>query len=321
MKSFFAKAGNNNAPESVTPTFFTSSSTSAMAMTPFSTGKHVVYFTPTQDCYLRFGTSSVGAASSSHWPLIANKRVRIIISNDSNYFTVIRKSADGLLYWYVSGETEFQTSAQILGSNLIDEWNSDSATANSWVSSGGRTVTKSGTPTYGADGSRWGLHNVVGTLTAGPDYYNSGNLSGLPLLGTTPYVYALVRLTSASTVVGSFGTAAASLIRFYHSGGNINAAYGSTSIVLAAESSVPTLLEVWSTGTTVNGSINGGTTVSSAAVETLSANIVRFTVGNKNEASDGPYQGFHARWGICTTVPSDVQRATLLNTFRRIYGF
>lgn len=323
MKSFFSKAGANNAPESVTATPFTATSSVAIPMTPLSSGKHVVYFTPTQNCYVRFGTSSVGAATSSHWRLIANKRVRMVVSNDSNHFRVIRASSDGLLYWYVSGESAAETPAQILGSNLIDEWDSEvTADATAWTSINGRDVTAEGTPTYGADGSLFGLHNVVGSLIAGPDYMQSGDLTGLPAAGSTPYVYAVGRCSALGgiQVWGGFGTAATTMVRFFQFSSNLSAAYGSTSITLEAESTAIKFLECWSDGTRVYAAVNGATT-STAAVETLSGNTVRLAVGNKTEADDGPFAGLHARWGICTTAPTDAQRARLLNSFRRVYGF
>lgn len=321
MKSFFSKSGTNNAPELVTPTAFTSTSTNAIAMAPLSPGKHVVYFTPTQDCYIKFGTSSVGAATSSSWPLVANKRIRVIIANDCNYFTVIRKSSDGLLYWYVSGEVAPETPAQILGSNLIDEWNSDNATANSWASLNGRTISKSGTPTYGADGNQFGLHSVVGTKIAGPDYMKAGSFTGLPAAGSTPYVYCVIRDTSLSiSVAGSFGTSTTDLVYVLTFGGNLKAVYGSTQTTLAAANSNVNFIEMWSTGTVVGSSLNGSDTLTTAT-ETLASNMTKFSCGSKVNLDDAPFEGFHARWGICTSVPSTEQRAKLLNYFRRTYGF
>lgn len=322
MKSFFSKSGANSAPENVTPTPFTATSSVAIPMT-LAPGKHVVYFTATQTCYIRFGLPAVGAATSSHFRLIANRRVRMIIDNGSPCFRVIRDTSDGLLYWYVSGEAAVPTTAQLLGSNLIDEWNSDvTADATEWTSLNGRVVAAEGTPTYDLDGTRFGLHSVVGSLSAGPDYMNSGDLTPLATTGGTPYMYGVARCAANGTtqVWAAFGTAATSQIRFFEFSGNLSAAYGATSIVLAAADTRIHFLETWSDGTRVYAAVDGVTS-SSAAVETLAADTVRFAAGNKTEADDGPFEGFHARWGLCTTVPSDAQRSQLLQNFRRVYGF
>lgn len=322
MKSYFSKAGSNNAPEVVTPTPFTATSSIAIPVSPLAPGKHVVYLTPTENCFIRFGTSSVAAASAVHWPLLANKRVRVIVDNGSNCFRVIRETNDGLLYWYVSGEVP-ETTQSILGSNLIDEWNSDvTADASTWTSINGRDLDADGTPTYGADGSLFGLRNVIGTDSAGPDFMQSADLADLPETGDTPYVYCVARCSSLGgfQLWGGFGTGAVTIIRFFQFGGNIGAAYDGTSVTLKAEDTAIHFLETWSDGTTVYGAIDGVTTTVAAA-ETLPATLTRLAVGNKTDAADGPFIGFHSRWGICTAVPSEAQRARLLNLFRRTYGF
>lgn len=104
-KSVFLRRTANLAPEVVTATAFTSSSTAAVQIHSGGTGKYIVCFLPTQNCFIKFGTSAVTAATSSDWPLIANQPVRLVISGDTNYFTVIRNSADGTLDWYVVGRT------------------------------------------------------------------------------------------------------------------------------------------------------------------------------------------------------------------------
>lgn len=104
-KSVFQRRTANLAPQVVTATAFTVTSSSAVQIHSGGTGKYIVYFIPTQNCYIKFGTSGVAAATSSDWPLVANQMVRFVISNDSNYFTVIRNSADGTLDWFVVGKT------------------------------------------------------------------------------------------------------------------------------------------------------------------------------------------------------------------------
>lgn len=104
-KSVFQRRTANLAPQVVTATAFTAASSSAVQIHSGGKGKYIVYFTPTQDCHIKFGTSTVGAATTSDWPLYAKKLARLVISDDSNYFTVIRDSADGTLDWFVVGRT------------------------------------------------------------------------------------------------------------------------------------------------------------------------------------------------------------------------
>lgn len=104
-KSVFQRRNANLAPQVVTATSFTVTSTAAVQIHSGGKGKYIVYFIPTQKCYIKFGTSGVAAATSNDWPLLANQAVRLVISDDSNYFTVIRDSADGTLDWFVVGKT------------------------------------------------------------------------------------------------------------------------------------------------------------------------------------------------------------------------
>lgn len=92
------------APEVITATAFATASTAAVPITTAG-GKHTVFFTPTKNCFIRFGTASVGAATSSHWPLIAGVQYRFTITSSSSHFRVIRDTDDGNLHWYISGAT------------------------------------------------------------------------------------------------------------------------------------------------------------------------------------------------------------------------
>lgn len=104
-KSVFQRLTANLAPEVVTATAFTATSTAAVQIHSGGTGKYIVRFLPTQNCFIKFGDANVVAATSSDWPLIANQAVLLEISSDSNYFRVIRSSADGTLFWSVVGRT------------------------------------------------------------------------------------------------------------------------------------------------------------------------------------------------------------------------
>jgi len=52
-----------------------------------------------QDAHIRFGTSAVGAAVATDWPIWARIPQVFDITNAGHYFRVIRDSANGTLYW------------------------------------------------------------------------------------------------------------------------------------------------------------------------------------------------------------------------------
>lgn len=99
-----AKRVGDYAPIVVTATAFTAVSTAAVALSSGNRGKFVVLMTPTQACYVKFGDASVGAATSSDFPLVANQTYRFVCSDDTNNFRVIRNAADGTLSWYIAGK-------------------------------------------------------------------------------------------------------------------------------------------------------------------------------------------------------------------------
>jgi len=103
-KSPFQRARANAAPLVVTATAFTAVSTAAIQINSTGVGRQVIVLLPTQNCFIKFGDASVGAATSADWPLVANQRVRFVVSNDSSYFRVVRNSADGVLDWYVASK-------------------------------------------------------------------------------------------------------------------------------------------------------------------------------------------------------------------------
>ena len=68
------------------------------------TPQRFVTFVSTVDCYIRFGSAAVAAATSDDWPLAANvpQSFRIHGTAVDRYFTAIRASSDGTLKWYAS---------------------------------------------------------------------------------------------------------------------------------------------------------------------------------------------------------------------------
>lgn len=82
-----------------------SSSTSAVALgLSVSSGGEWVTLVSTEDAHIRFGTSGVGAATTSDYFLPAGQeRAFYCLVNEDTHFRVIRATADGNLHWYISG--------------------------------------------------------------------------------------------------------------------------------------------------------------------------------------------------------------------------
>lgn len=58
----------------------------------------------TTDCYIRFGLSTVAAATATDYPLFANTEYAWEVdSNTITHYRLIRKSADGFAFAYVVG--------------------------------------------------------------------------------------------------------------------------------------------------------------------------------------------------------------------------
>ena len=89
-------------PKTVTKVAFTSASTAAQSLG----GIKGVSITVKADqaCYIIFGTSLVAAADSSSWPIFQYEKEEFYIPENSvfTHFRVIRATADGNLFWYVS---------------------------------------------------------------------------------------------------------------------------------------------------------------------------------------------------------------------------
>lgn len=85
-------------------TAFTATGTTGAALHAAGRGKFTVVFVANQNCHIRFGTSAaMTVAAVTDWYLpLGQERVRTF-SDDSNFFSVIRDTADGTLSWYVAG--------------------------------------------------------------------------------------------------------------------------------------------------------------------------------------------------------------------------
>jgi len=79
----------------------TSSASTAVGHT--KNDKQVFYtFVSTVDCYIRFGETAAAAATADDWPLKADVKEPYRLTPRERFFTVIRKTGDGVLKWYES---------------------------------------------------------------------------------------------------------------------------------------------------------------------------------------------------------------------------
>jgi hypothetical protein len=103
------RAGVATNPQSVISTAVTAVSTAAID-TLIDIGnaratKNLVTFDTTQDCFICFGESNMGAATSSDWLIKAGDGpvTFLLDSRRTRFYRVIRNAADGILKHYVSG--------------------------------------------------------------------------------------------------------------------------------------------------------------------------------------------------------------------------
>lgn len=76
--------------------------TSTAAVDTGSLHGEVLFYATTQ-CHIRFGTSSVGAATANDFPIPAGQIIRLRCDHRATHFRVIRSSADGNLHYVVVG--------------------------------------------------------------------------------------------------------------------------------------------------------------------------------------------------------------------------
>lgn len=81
-----------------------SSAATPVGLTPNSGTGAYFTFVSTGDAHIRFGAANVAAATTSDYLLRAGTPDEWWCeSNEDAYFTILRDTADGSLYWYRSG--------------------------------------------------------------------------------------------------------------------------------------------------------------------------------------------------------------------------
>ncbi len=89
------------APEATIAANKQSISGTTTAAVNVGTGTTRIMITCDQDAHIRFGPSTVTAAVTTDWPLWARVPQIFDIKSANHYFTAIRDSADGSLYWVI----------------------------------------------------------------------------------------------------------------------------------------------------------------------------------------------------------------------------
>jgi hypothetical protein len=206
----------------------------------------------------------------------------------------------------------------------VDDWEREArASAAAWTSHGGRLLSAvGGSVTRSVDGSNFSGGAVIKTDQASSSYLQSASLAGLPGVGSTPYAFVVFRVlaTSGLAVYAAFDGASAAGLRVFEFGGNLQVNVGATSVVLGATGLGVHLVEVWTTGTAVVGSLDG-VDHTTAAVEVMAQAVTKVGMGNKGNDVDSPGTAAYSRAGICSGVPTSLERAALLSLVRSLDGF
>lgn len=100
------KIGRYEAPVAPRQVDTTATSTAAALVSSSTAFPFYSHWLCTEACYLVFGNADVAAASVANGIMVpANTEKLIEITKNSKYFRAVRVTNDGVLRWYVSGET------------------------------------------------------------------------------------------------------------------------------------------------------------------------------------------------------------------------
>lgn len=90
------------APSTVTATALTAASSAAVSFRNGAEGLVLLVLAPSVPCFIRFGDSTVTAATVADFPLLADTEYFFACGNDTTRFRVIRSGgADGLIDSYI----------------------------------------------------------------------------------------------------------------------------------------------------------------------------------------------------------------------------
>lgn len=283
-------------------------------------GTRTMSFFSTVDCNVKFGTVSVGAATSTDDLFKANTPYRINVDNGTNFFSV-KGASSGTFCWWVEGANGQNSVQDILGSLYVDDWSRESAaSATVWASRGGRLITNSGTVTFAPDGSNFNGGKVIGTTVGASSMV--GTVAQLAASASRPYVASVSRFTNPGgvQVLFSVGTTDNQLEVFLASG-VLKGRYrgGLTDITGPAVDTNVHFFEVWADGTNFNFSIDGVNLTAADTNGTVEA-VTVVSIGD-NIATGSQGSGDHSRFIFASSAPSALQRAQLLALVKQLDNF
>ncbi len=204
--------GGYVAPMKTNNLAFTSS---ASAATPvgIGAGPDVIWVIATQDCYIKFGNSTLSAPSASDgWLLKANVETPFEVGLNSAYFRVIRSSADGVLNWYVAGQVSAPpTLTDLLKPYAVDIFDPSVSASLSLVSGNvqsitgliaGNTLVAAGAgnrPAVLTSSSAFGGNAYIQCLEAGDKTLANGAVATPLKTGELPGIFYVGRIPGAVT--------------------------------------------------------------------------------------------------------------------------
>lgn len=211
-RSALLNVGSYMAPMKVNNLAFTAS---ASAVTPVGGGfgSYVIWMIATQDCYLKFGPSTITAPSSADgWLLKANIETPFEITPTNNNFRVVRSGSDGVLSWYVAGQAEPDpTLTQLLRPYAVDIFDPSVSASVSLVSGAvqsitglvaGNTLVAAGAgnrPAILTSSTAFGGNSYIQCLEAGNKTLANGAVATPVLAGELPGLFYVGRVTGALT--------------------------------------------------------------------------------------------------------------------------
>lgn len=300
-------------------------STTATSATPIhpagGVGRQPLVFISTVDCYIRFGGSTVGAATSSYELFKANIPVKLDLSNSSQYFSALGTGA-GTISWYIENEAS-DTIRSVLGALWVDQWDREyGATAAAWVSRNGRSLSAVGTPTYAADGTNFKGAPVPGTTKSGPNNF-AGTVTSLGAVASSPYVAVVGRFAgslSTDDALCSLTNDAIPDLEFAVrvSGSNVSGYVGGTAVTGPSIDNNVHLFELWNDGAS-HFAVDGSDTTVAGPISVANA-LVNVHVG-ASYSGNGPVGSFVSRVIVASSVPSTAQRTLLLRVLQTLDGF
>lgn len=187
----------------ITPLTAGTVSTGPEPIYPGGGSRLVVVMTTTQPVNIRFGTSSVGAATALDFRLEAKAMYAFEAPAGATHFRAIRAAdatADAAIQFYVPGAPVYQPSKPPLPASVsvAEYWHSEiQCTSTAWVGQvGGRVMTGTGNPVVGVDPGHFNGRKVAKAVKTPGQYWS---WTGTPIIaaqGAFHWIFIVYRMTT-----------------------------------------------------------------------------------------------------------------------------